>query len=85
MAELKGNSGPARIQFGPGQLRAFARTAPAVQPPERPVELAAPGPLATALLAPGRLATEPLGPADAYYRDPLRQMAELYERFGRLE
>ena len=66
-------------------LRAFARTAPAVQPPERPVELAAPGPLATALLAPGRLATEPLGPADAYYRDPLRQMAELYERFGRLE
>jgi len=51
-------------------LRAFARTAPLVEPPERPVEL----------LGPERHA-----PADAYYRDPLRQMAELYERFGRLE
>jgi endo-1,4-beta-mannosidase len=50
-------------------IRAFARTAPVVQPPERPVELLAAGVLA---------------PADAYYRDPLRQMAELYERFGRL-
>jgi len=56
-------------------LRAFARTAPVVQPPERPVEL----------LGPERHAPELLAPADAYYRDPLRQMAELYERFGRLE
>src|SRR5450759_4448764 len=43
--------------------------------PERPVEL----------LGPERHTPELLAPADAYYRDPLRQMAQLYERFGRLE